>query len=147
MGAPLDVIQGGSEDKECSPGASMGSVTGKVKERVVTENQTTTVESSGENDNGFTVTSQKGDVGDSWGNITSDDFMAVVKAYISRTFDEDLQLIEKLIGTSNCNDVLCASLKTSVDSGRCDSDALRQERVERFGVNVFGVRQQTCKTS
>lgn len=74
--------------------------------------------------------------------VLAGDLMEAVKAYVTRTFDEEISLIQSLTPTGDAEG-LCIALKTSAESGTSDRDFQRAERMEVYGTNVSSVRKPT----
>lgn len=80
-----------------------------------------------------------------FGRLTPGNFVAVVKAYVTRTFAEDIELLGKLTKNTGSVDCLYGQLKTSLESGTNDSVELSKARENIFGRNATEQRKPTRK--
>lgn len=76
-------------------------------------------------------------------NLCAEDLMGVVNAYVTRTFDEDIRLLETIVAGADTLAPLCQKLHTSLDRGTADAQAMQRDREDWFGRNVFGTRKPT----
>lgn len=72
--------------------------------------------------------------------------MAIVRAYLSRTFAEELPLVENLTDKRDIKSI-CDILRSSPDFGTSDDDLQRHLREDILGTNVSTVRKPTRQSS